>query len=82
MLKTTPSLTPPSFTASTTNQNPKPTNTVSGYRDFQDGETNKYFSYLVHDFDHALNFLDRCRNKGQKIRASFYNGKAIFNNGQ
>ena len=51
---------------------PKPTAMVKFYADAPDGTKNKYLTYLVHDFSHALNLLRRFITNGWKIRQAYF----------
>jgi hypothetical protein len=76
MLKTTPSIEyKPTAKAEA---KPKPDSKVKFYADCPDGQRNKLFSYPVHDIVHALNLLDRFKEKGFTIRSAYFtNPKGI-----
>ena len=78
MLKTTPEINYKDVWASTETKKIESCS-ISGYRDFPQGNENQRFNFTVKDFDDALNFLEKCRNKGQKIRVAFFTNENGLN---
>ena len=71
MLKHTPSIDYKPTAKATPTKAPLPCK-VKFYADCPDGQRNKLFSYQVHDLNHAIDLMDRFKNKGFTIRSAYF----------
>ena len=55
-----------------TEAKPKPECKISFYADCPDGQTNKRFTYKVHDLSHSVDLLERFKQNSFVIRAAWF----------